>query len=182
MAPGSFVSPYTGQTIINDRTIKDWDRLNACSGTVIPSTGRSITPHVSKAQPKTVFKYQLWCPICSGGPFGAIYHLKSHFPSCVKKYGNPAGVEWDVNVAAERGSRARRRRRSQVGGKRLPTGQVAAQFEAGYRAGYTAGLKRRVRMDEDGEEEDEEEEEEDEEGEEEEEDGDEDEDEDVVVG
>ena len=74
------------------------DRLDAVNGVVIPSKladGRVPTNLGSKARDgKTL---NLFCPLCKGA-FGKKDHVKSHFPACVKRNGNPDGRKWDDDL------------------------------------------------------------------------------------
>ncbi|KAF6220376.1 hypothetical protein HO133_003508 [Letharia lupina] len=63
--------------------------------------------------PKNVTNYasadtplDLTCPLCKGG-FAKRDHVKSHFPACVKRNGNPVGLRWNDGLPlSRRGPRA----------------------------------------------------------------------------
>ena len=68
------------------------DTLEAYSGITIPSKlspGDKVITYKSKSK-----KGDFLCAICGGGPFGYTAHVKSHFLTCVKRYGNPKGANW----------------------------------------------------------------------------------------
>ena len=74
------------------RTDKYHDTLQAYSGVVIPSKlrqGQAIVKFMSSSRQGNHL-----CAICGGGPFSQTYHVKSHFITCVNKYGNPTGANW----------------------------------------------------------------------------------------
>lgn len=68
------------------------DDLQACSGVVIPSKlpqGEAIIKYVCSGRQGPHL-----CAVCGGGSFWQTYHVKSHFITCVKRHGNPAGAKW----------------------------------------------------------------------------------------
>lgn len=74
------------------RNNRFYDRLKAYSGVKIPSKlppGQIIVKYVSSLK-----RGNHLCAVCGGGPFSVIYHVKSHFISCVQKFGNPTGANW----------------------------------------------------------------------------------------
>lgn len=80
----------------SERTRIENDKMNAVSGVVIPSKlaeGKSpmmnVGSYASGHTPRNFF-----CPLCKGA-FGKKDHVKSHFPSCVGRNGNPDGLRWD---------------------------------------------------------------------------------------
>lgn len=85
------------------------DVLDAVSGVVIPSKlapGESIKPNPSRAKDHTSLKFA--CPLCNT-LFNKIDHVKAHFPSCVRRYGNPDGIRWSDGLPTlKRGPKPRR--------------------------------------------------------------------------
>ena len=74
------------------RQKKFYDDLKAYSGVTIPSklaSGQVMTKFVSPTQ-----RGNMHCAVCGGGPFSLTGHVKSHFITCVKRYGNPTGANW----------------------------------------------------------------------------------------
>ncbi|CAF9932362.1 hypothetical protein IMSHALPRED_008872 [Imshaugia aleurites] len=79
---------------VSDQARKDNfnNRLDAYSGVKIPSKlrpGEVIVKFVSSNK-----NGRFSCAICGGGPFCINTHVKSHFLTCVKRYGNPTGAKW----------------------------------------------------------------------------------------
>ena len=82
--------------------------LEAYSGVVVPSKllpGQPIVRYVPRKK-----QGNLLCAVCGGGPFAKIYHLKSHFVTCVKQYGNPTGANWYDLADPERSKKLLRER------------------------------------------------------------------------
>ena len=68
------------------------DTLRAFSGIKIPSKllpGEEIVRFKSSRE-----RGNSLCAVCGGGPFSTNKNVKSHFMSCVKKYGNPRAADW----------------------------------------------------------------------------------------
>ena len=84
------------------------DTLETYSGVTIPSKlslGQVIDKFVAPRK-----EGDCLCPICGGGPFVRSYHVKSHFITCVKKYGNPIGANWYDGLGAKRLGKLRKKR------------------------------------------------------------------------
>ena len=80
---------------LSERTKKTKDRLNAVNGVVIPSklaVGQS--PWMAPAQPGYSATLNFACPLCKGY-FSRMDHVRSHFPACVDRNGNPDGLRWN---------------------------------------------------------------------------------------
>lgn len=78
-----------------ERTKKRNDRLSAVNGVVIPSKlAVGQLPYTGPCQPGDSATLNLSCPLCKG-PFGKMDHVKSHFPACVDRNGNPDGLRWN---------------------------------------------------------------------------------------
>lgn len=79
----------------SERTQKRNDRLSAVNGVVIPSKlAAGQLPYTGPYQPGDSATLNLSCPLCKG-PFGRADHVKSHFPACVDRNGNPDGLRWN---------------------------------------------------------------------------------------
>lgn len=79
----------------SERTRDMNDRLNAVNGVVIPSRlAAGKVPEIlsSHAKPSTPLPFS--CPLCQG-PFARKDHVRSHFPACVERNGNPDGLRWN---------------------------------------------------------------------------------------
>lgn len=79
----------------SERTRHMVDRLNAVDGIVIPSRlAAGEVPEIlpSRAKPFTPLPFS--CPLCQG-PFARKDHVRSHFPACVERNGNPDGLRWN---------------------------------------------------------------------------------------
>lgn len=77
------------------RTKKMDAQLDACNGVVIPSTlAVGEQPWIIPSQARRGAVLPFPCPICDSN-YGRKDHVKSHFPSCVKRNGNPYGFCWD---------------------------------------------------------------------------------------
>lgn len=79
----------------SERAKKRNDRLDAVNGIIIPSKlaiGELPKNLKSQASPNTPL--HLLCPLCKGA-FGKTDHVRSHFPACVDRNGNPSGLRWD---------------------------------------------------------------------------------------
>ena len=94
------------------RSRRENERLQAASGKVTPSRlapgekpvriGREVEDDSS---------FPIRCPICDSR-FHRKDHVKSHFPKCAEKYGNPMGSRWDDGVPGNFRARARVTKRS----------------------------------------------------------------------
>lgn len=74
------------------------DRLDAVNGVIIPSKlapGEEPKKRISKASADTPL--YLFCPLCKSG-FARKDHMRSHFPGCVGRNGNPNGLRWDQDL------------------------------------------------------------------------------------
>lgn len=74
------------------RTYSHHNNLKAYSGMTISSKlpqGQAIIKFKSPLK-----RGNFLCPVCGGGPFSIIWHVKSHFITCVRKNGNPTGANW----------------------------------------------------------------------------------------
>ena len=79
----------------SERTKKRNDRLSAVNGVVIPSKlAVGQLPYTGPCQPGDSATLNLSCPLCKG-PFGRADHVRSHFPACVDRNGNPDGLRWN---------------------------------------------------------------------------------------
>ena len=79
----------------SERTRYMIDKLNAVNGVVIPSRlAAGEVPEIlpSHAKPSTPLRFA--CPLCQG-PFARKDHVRSHFPACVERNGNPDGLRWN---------------------------------------------------------------------------------------
>ena len=89
------------------RTKKKEDRLNAVNGVVIPSklaVGQS--PWMAPPQSGSSATLDFACPLCKGY-FNKMDHVKSHFPACVDRNGNPDGLRWNDGLPVlKRGPKA----------------------------------------------------------------------------
>lgn len=71
------------------------DRLDAVNGVVIPSRlPAGEVPEILPSHAKAATPLRFECPRCEG-PFARKDHVKSHFPACVERNGNPDGLRWD---------------------------------------------------------------------------------------
>lgn len=80
------------------RTVQMRESLNAVNGVVIPSKlapGESPKTVPSLARPGASLDFM--CPLCDQS-FGKKDHVKSHFPACVNRNGNPDGLRWDEDM------------------------------------------------------------------------------------
>ena len=79
----------------SERTKKRNDRLSAVNGVVIPSKlAVGQLPYTGPCQPSDSATLHLSCPLCKG-PFSRPDHVRSHFPACVDRNGNPDGLRWN---------------------------------------------------------------------------------------
>lgn len=79
----------------SERTKKRNDRLSAVNGVVIPSKlAVGQLPYKGPSQAGDSATLNLSCPLCKG-LFGKMDHVKSHFPACVDRNGNPDGLRWN---------------------------------------------------------------------------------------
>ena len=79
----------------SERTKKRNDRLSAVNGVVIPSKlAVGQLPYTGPCQPGDSATLNLSCPLCKG-PFGKMDHVRSRFPACVDRNGNPDGLRWN---------------------------------------------------------------------------------------
>ena len=81
---------------VRSRTMHD--RLAAVNGVVIPSKnppGTKPVIQISQAVDTDYLPYT--CPICKS-LYGTPAHVKSHFPACVERNGNPTGARWDNDM------------------------------------------------------------------------------------
>ncbi len=87
----------------SQRTIERHEKLDAVNGVVVPSKlAEGALPTVARQMPyQFATPRNLACPICTG-LFGRKDHLEAHFPSCVKRNGNPNGLRWDHGLQAPR--------------------------------------------------------------------------------
>ena len=96
-APQRIKPPITirqGPLYRSERKTKFDNRLRAVSGVVIPSKlppGKSPQSVTSQAVSSTSSCFL--CPLCKS-PFARKDHVKSHFATCVDRYGNPEGLRW----------------------------------------------------------------------------------------
>lgn len=74
------------------------DRLDSVNGVVIPSKlAERELPKNLASQARANTPLHLLCPICRGA-FAKKDHVKSHFPACVDRNGNPYGLRWDSGL------------------------------------------------------------------------------------
>ncbi|CAF9943338.1 MAG: hypothetical protein ALECFALPRED_011077 [Alectoria fallacina] len=93
----SQLSP-TPKPIPSTRSKNRSDRLDAVNGVVIPSKlAEGELPKNLASQACADTPLHLLCPICRGA-FGKRDHVKSHFPACVERNGNPYGMRWDSGL------------------------------------------------------------------------------------
>ena len=105
-----------GPHYVSKRKTKFNNRLNAVNGVVIPSKLPAVKPaHSPPSKPGSSILSQLSCPLCKCS-FARRDHIRSHFPACVDRNGNPDGLRWDDGVPKfSRGPRGPKRL-IQVGG------------------------------------------------------------------
>ena len=95
-------SSPTPKPIPSTRSKNRSDRLEAVNGVVIPSKlaeGELPKNLASRTRANTPLHWL--CPICRGA-FGQKDHVKSHFPACVERNGNPYGMRWDSGLPSRR--------------------------------------------------------------------------------
>ena len=78
----------------SERTIVTKANLDAVNGVVIPSKLAEGELPAPANCPQSTTPGHIACPICTS-LFSRRDHLKSHFPACVKRNGNPNGLKWD---------------------------------------------------------------------------------------
>ena len=79
----------------SERTRVMNQRLESVNGVVSASKlAPGMLPVAYRSQAKSGYSLSLACPVC-GGLFGKLDHVRSHFPACVDKNGNPLGLRWD---------------------------------------------------------------------------------------
>lgn len=102
------------------RAQKDHEKLAAVNGVVIPSKldpGTKPTPQQSHADDQSYLSHT--CTICKSR-FGKTSHVKSHFPACVERFGNPNGARWDDDIRFQRRKRAPLKRTVRDDGESAP--------------------------------------------------------------
>lgn len=70
-----------------------WDSIKAFNKIIIPlglTEGELFKNLESKA---SAYVPLCLCPLCKGGSVGKD-HIKSRFPACVERNGNPDGLRW----------------------------------------------------------------------------------------
>ena len=85
----------------NEKTQAKYDRLDTVNGVVTPSKlapDQAPIMRPSRANAGTPLRYV--CPLCTAR-FANSWHVKSHFPGCVGRNGNPDGLRWDHEVGGE---------------------------------------------------------------------------------
>ena len=86
----------SGPRYESERKKKFNDRLNAVNGVVIPPKlppRKKSQVQPSQSRPSST-PLQISCPLCKS-LFGKKDHVRSHFPACVDRNGNPDGLRWD---------------------------------------------------------------------------------------
>lgn len=77
-------------------------RLDAVNGVIIPSRlAPGEVPKNLQSRSRAGTPLTLLCPLCRGG-FGKKDHIKSHFPACVERNGNPDGLRWDHRLPSSK--------------------------------------------------------------------------------
>ena len=87
--------PQAGRPVPSERMRITKDKLDAVNGVISASKlGPGQSPQAHTSQAKSGDPLNFTCPLCLG-PFGTKAHVKSHFPACVGRNGNPMGLSWD---------------------------------------------------------------------------------------
>lgn len=95
LAPQLSHSPLTPTSNLSERTKAMHARLDAVNGVVIPSKlAKGELPMGIESHAGADKSLDLFCPLCKSA-FGKRDHVRSHFPSCVNRNGNPDGLRWD---------------------------------------------------------------------------------------
>lgn len=81
-------------------------RLNAVNGVVIPSKlAEGQVPVKVRSHTHGNKPLRLFCPRCKGA-YAEKSHVKSHFPACVDRNGDPEGLTWDHDLPPSKGPRS----------------------------------------------------------------------------
>ena len=94
-ATGQQNVPQSSQRPQTERMREMSERLNAVNGVVSPSQlAPGQLPIVVRSHANASTPLPFSCPLCQG-PYARRNHVKSHFPACVDRNGNPDGLRWD---------------------------------------------------------------------------------------
>ena len=119
----------TDPSRLSERSRKDNERLAAVNGIVTPSKlAPGVKPPKSASHARDTTKLDRYCPICDSA-FGTNYHVKSHFPGCAIRYGNPTGAKWDDAIPPQ----FKKRPNPELGRRRRDDGQRLLQDMEGWR-------------------------------------------------
>ena len=91
-------TPRYGPHYESERKTKFNNRFNAVNGVVIPPKLPAVKPAQSQTgKPRSSIQSQFSCPLCKCC-FVRRDNIRSHFPVCVERNGNPDGLRWDDGV------------------------------------------------------------------------------------